>query len=210
MDTLFQLTNLKFKDFLTYPDLTIKRERVTFISGESGCGKSTLFRLLNATLTPSAGTIEFCGTNISEINTITLRREVLLASQEVFLFEGTIQENFEQYYRCRNQSCISETKMRDYLSICCAEFSLDSNCATLSGGERQRVFLAICLSFLPKVLLLDEPTAALDEATSQCLFSKLKLFCLEHQITLLVICHTANLTELYADHVIVLQKKAVP
>lgn len=209
MNTLFRITNLKFQDFLAYPDLNIPLGQVTFVSGESGCGKSTLFRLLNGTLTPSSGTILYCETNISELDTIALRREALLASQDVYLFDGTIQENFEHYYRFRDQDCIPESKMRDYLSVCCADFPLDAKCETMSGGERQRVFLSICLSFLPKVLLLDEPTAALDDTTSHRFFAQLKPFCLNNQITLLVICHNTKLTEMYADHVIVLQKKAL-
>ncbi|MDF2838836.1 MAG: transporter related protein [Evtepia sp.] len=205
---MIQVSNLKFQNFLQYPDLTIPLGKVTFLSGESGCGKSTLLKLLNATLTPSSGRIEYCGRSISEMDTISLRREVLLASQEVYLFDGTIQENFKQYYRFRDQICISETKMRDYLSICCADFPLDTKCQVMSGGERQRVFLSICLSFLPKALMLDEPTAALDDVTSIRFFSQLKSFCMENQITLVVICHNKRLIEMYADGEIVLQKKA--
>jgi putative ABC transport system ATP-binding protein len=208
MEAMIQVSNLKFQNFLQYPDLTIPLGKVTFLSGESGCGKSTLLKLLNATLTPSSGRIEYCGRSISEMDTISLRREVLLASQEVYLFDGTIQENFKQYYRFRDQICISETKMRDYLSICCADFPLDTKCQVMSGGERQRVFLSICLSFLPKALMLDEPTAALDDVTSIRFFSQLKSFCMENQITLVVICHNKRLIEMYADGEIVLQKKA--
>lgn len=208
MVAMIRITNLKFQHFLEYPDVNIPLGKATFLSGESGCGKSTLLRLLNATLSPSAGEIAYCGTNISQMDTISLRRQVLLASQEVYLFDGTIQYNFEQYYHFRDQDCIGAPKMREYLAICCADFPLDSKSETMSGGERQRVFLAICLSFVPKVLMLDEPTAALDDATSIRFFAQLKPFCTKNGITLLVICHNAKLIEMYADNEIVLQKKA--
>lgn len=208
MEAIIQISSLKFQDFLEYPDLTIPLGKVTFLSGESGCGKSTLFRLLNGTLSPSAGTIQYCEADINEMDTISLRRQVLLASQEVYLFDGTIRKNFEQFYSFRDQNCISDLEMRDYLSICCANFPVDAKCETMSGGERQRVFLSICLSFLPKVLMLDEPTAALDDATSVRFFAQLKSFCTQNNMTLLVICHNVKLMELYADHKIILKKKA--
>lgn len=207
METVIRTTNLNYLDFLSYPDISIPCGKVTFLSGKSGSGKSTLFKLLNGTRTPSTGSIEYNGININEIDTISLRREVLLASQEVYLFDGTIKENFEQYYSVRDTIYIDETKMRDYLSLCCMDVSLDTRCETMSGGERQRIFIAICLSFMPKVLMLDEPTAALDDTTSACLLIQLKEFCEKNNMTAIVICHNQKLIEAYADNWISLDKK---
>lgn len=78
-------------------------------------------------------------------------------------------------------------------------FPLSANCATLSGGERQRVFLAIFLSAMPKVLLLDEPTAALDEQTSETLLYNLKQFCSQNNISVVCVCHNGELVRQFAD-----------
>ncbi|SHK06815.1 putative ABC transport system ATP-binding protein [Hathewaya proteolytica DSM 3090] len=206
MENIIKATGLKFLELVNYPDMCIKRGKMTFICGESGCGKSTFLRLINNTENSSGGFIEYDGRKIQDIDTIKLRREVLLASQEVYLFEGTIRDNFQQYYNYRGEQCIDEVNMKEYLSICCADFPLDTRCEIMSGGERQRVFMAICLSFMPKVLMLDEPTAALDEATSIKYFHNVKKFCGEHGITVIAICHNPKMVEIYADECITLER----
>lgn len=209
MEALIQTTSLRCLDRLDYPPLFILEGGATFITGESGSGKSTLFRLLNGTLSPQEGTIFYQGQDIKTRDTIALRRDLLLASQEVFLFDGSIAENFAEYYRYREAMCPSQEAMQGYLSLTCADFPLDSRCETLSGGERQRVFLAICLSFEPSVLLLDEPTAALDDETASRFFRKVKAFAAEKGMTLLVICHNQGLVAQYADRCIRLEGRAM-
>lgn len=208
MIPLFQFSDVRFGDFLTYPDITLAEQRCTFIMGQSGCGKSTLLRLLNSLVSPSRGTIQYRGENLATLDTLALRRNVLLCPQDVFLFEGSISENFSQYFGYRDAPCPSEETMQQFLQLCCLSLPLTARCETLSGGERQRVLLAICLSFLPQVLLLDEPTAALDEATAQQVLADLKLFCSERQITLIIVCHNPRLAELYADETVLLEKEA--
>lgn len=208
MDTILSTHSLRFLDFLSYPDLEIARGHSTFFCGESGCGKSTLLKLFNATVSPSAGTIFYDGRDITTMDTVSLRKEVLLVSQTIFLFDNTIAENFKLYYDFRDEEPPSETEMAQFLSLCCADFPLTIDCNTLSGGERQRVFLAIHLSFLPNVLMLDEPTSALDEATAHRFFSGVKTFFNDLGKTLVVISHDNALAEQYADTLIRLKKGA--
>lgn len=207
MDTIIQTKNLSFMNSISYQDISIPIGITNFLSGKSGSGKSTLLKLINATISPSSGTILYNGTDINNIDTLTLRRELLLASQEPFLFDGTIRQNFDFFYDFRDNVCINEEGMKHFLNICCAPFTLDTLCNNLSGGERQRVFMAICLSFMPKLLMLDEPTAALDEATSIQFFKQVKNFCTSQHITLLVISHTPLLIETFADNIITLDKE---
>lgn len=200
--------DLRFLDILAYPEINLAERSFSFLTGESGCGKSTYLRLLNATLLPSAGEILFCGQPIKSLPVLPYRRDVLLVPQEVFLFDGTIEDNFHSYCDARGKSRLTGGEMEDYLRICCAPFPLTAQCRTLSGGERQRVFLAVFLSCLPKVLLLDEPTAALDEKTSAELLSNVKQFCKEHGITALCVCHNSELVNRFADAVIRLEGRA--
>lgn len=195
-------------ELINYPDIDIHEKKMTFVCGESGCGKSTMMKLFNATLSPATGRIMFHGTDITELNTIELRRKMLLVSQDVYLFAGTIRENFDAYYESRDEKSIDDEAIRAALSLSCVDFPLDTQCAILSGGERQRVFLAICLSFCPEVLLLDEPTSALDEKTARKLLSSMKEYGARHGITTVIICHDQTLVDMYADQIITLEKGA--
>lgn len=208
MPPILAATGLHFLDFLHYPPIAIAQGSMTFVQGPSGCGKSTLLRLFNATLSPSAGQVLFDGQDIAGLNTIQLRRDVLLVSQATYLFDDTIEGNFLRYYELREQTPPPQQRMRDCLALCCADFELSASCSTLSGGERQRVFLAIFLSFAPRVLLLDEPTSALDEATAHRLMEQLKAHCVAQQITVVVVSHDRQLAQQYADATITLAKGA--
>lgn len=207
MNSILTARDLQFKDIINYPSIDIKRNQTTFICGKSGCGKSTLLKLLNATVSPSKGIIMYNGENIFEINTVELRKEVILASQIVFLFDGTVEDNFNQYYAYREMEGLTAENMKKYLAICCADFELSARCEKMSGGERQRIFMAICLSFMPKVLMLDEPTSALDQNTAKIFFENITSFCAQKEITLIVISHDKILTEKFADNKIMLESR---
>lgn len=199
---------LSFLDIISYPELQLEENIFTFITGESGCGKSTLLKFFNKTLIPSSGKILYRGNDIQCLDTINHRRNVLLLPQEVFLFHGTIYDNFKLYYANREEKCISENDIEQLLSTCCLNFPLNTECSVLSGGERQRVFLAIYLSFTPDVLLLDEPTSALDENTSKALLSNVKAFCNNRNITPVAVCHSKELVKQFSDCTIELRKEA--
>lgn len=207
MDVILSANNLKFKDIISYPTIEIERNKATFISGQSGCGKSTLLKLFNVTESQSKGEITYKNKSIDSIDSVELRKEIMLVSQTVFLFDGTIEENFNQYYMYRDLPVLSTDDKIKYLSMCSADFDLSTKCETLSGGERQRVFIAICLSFMPRVLMLDEPTSALDGATANRFFASIKDFCFKNDITLIVISHDKSLADIFADKIIMLEKR---
>lgn len=210
MDAVLETTALSCFGQLSYPPIAIPAGKLSFLLGESGSGKTTFLKLLNGTISADEGSIFFQGVDIEEMDSLTLRKEVLLAAQAAYLFDGSISENFSYYYEAREALGPTEEEMQRYLSVCCADFPLDRLCQTLSGGERQRVFGAICLSFQPKVLMLDEPTSALDEKTADRFFSQLKEFCAQQGITLLVICHNSALARKHGDHFITLERQVAP
>lgn len=201
---IFKMKNLEFGN-ISYPDeIIIKENETTFISGRSGSGKSTLFRLMNYSEPASAGEIFFREKPVSSYDPVELRRTVLLVSQEVYLFDGNVRDNFSMYYDYRCQQPPSDSTISEFLKICCTDFTADSNCSVMSGGERQRVFCAICLSMLPEVLLLDEPASALDSATEDIFMDSLISFCRKNSITPVFISHSRKITDKYAESVIYL------
>lgn len=206
---LFFLENVQYKDILLFSKITIQKDATTFITGRSGCGKSTLFKLLNGSVEPSSGVIFYEDNPLTNWDTVALRQEVILVNQKVFLFDGTIEGNFLEFYRCRDISAPPKSIMIHFLDLCSLNVDLNSNCQTMSAGERQRVFLAICLSFRPKVLLLDEPTSAIDQQTADLIFSNVKNYTKKSNASLVAICHDQTLTERYADEIVSIEQEVV-
>lgn len=203
---IISASQVVFQSMIRYPNIKIAKGKTTFIHGPSGCGKSTLLKLINGTTSPDSGEIFYKGNNIENIDTIDLRREILLVAQSVFLFTGTIEENFKKYYEYRDRDLPTKETMEKFLKICSAEFPLETRCETMSGGERQRVYIAIFLSFMPDVLMLDEPTSALDNTSSDIMMSNIKNFSNDNEMTTIVVSHYLTLAEKYGDEIIALER----
>jgi len=193
---------------ITYPDFSIATEKIIFLNGPSGCGKSTLLKFLNGTLTPFAGRVLLDNKDIATLNPITLRRRVILAEQSVYLFHGTISDNFRSFHQYRETTAVSQEKCRTLMDICSIPFTQQESCDAMSGGERQRIFLAIALSMEPEVLLLDEPTSAMDSPLAHTVMGNVIQYCRSHHITMVIISHDLELSATYADEIIRLEGKA--
>lgn len=202
---ILETKDLSFKG-IRYQDISVEESRVNFIVGRSGTGKSTLLRLFNGMLTPDTGTITYRGEDIEKIDTIALRREILLISQSVYLFDVSIRENFREFYGYRGMEMPTEKEMTDFLAMCRITFPLDKDCSNMSGGEKQRVYMAIYLSFLPLVVMLDEPTSALDRENGLEVISNVIAFCKGKGITVIIVSHDGNLTKTFADNIITIEE----
>lgn len=205
MTELISCKKLVFKEFIHYPDINIKKNEVTFISGESGCGKSTFLKLLNGTISPSSGDIFYNGIDISDIDKLKLRREIVLTKQVPFLFNDSIYENFLAFHNFRESTCPSKDLISNYLELCCIPINLDSKCDSMSGGERQRIFLSIALSFMPKVLLLDEPTSALNKDLSNRVLENIISYGKSQNISMIIISHDDELKNNFSENIIRLE-----
>jgi len=201
-EIVFKVNNLVFNDFIHFPNVNIPKNKVTFIIGRSGAGKTTLLKMFNGTLTQSSGDIFYNNTNILDIETIKLRKEVSLISQSVFLFDGSIRDNFNQFYKYRQEKTLNDDKIKLFLDICHLDFSLEKDCDEMSGGEKQRLYIAIYLSFKPKVIMLDEPTSALDEENSNEIIKNILSFSKENGITVIIVSHDKKLSEVFADYIV--------
>ena len=136
-------------------------EGATAIVGPSGAGKSTLLRLLNRLADPVAGTVRFGGRDVRELDVLGLRRDVVLVPQVPAPLPGTVAMNVAYGPSLRGDT----TDVDRWLELAGLDASYaPRDAARLSVGEQQRLMLARALALEPDALLLDEPTASLDEA----------------------------------------------
>jgi putative ABC transport system ATP-binding protein len=207
-EPLFQARKLIYKDNLVYDDVKVERGKINFIVGESGSGKSTFLKLLNNSISAVSGELFYNGKAIEEYDPIKLRQVVSLISQEPYLFDESIIDNFKSFYSLR-QAPLPDMEYIKYITeLCCVNVPLEQNGSTLSGGERQRVYTSIFLSFCPEVILLDEPTSALDEKTSLKIMKNIKDFCKEKAIEMVVVSHDKAIVDAFSENKIEIAKGA--
>lgn len=206
-ESLFQANNLIYKSNLTYNNVKIEKDKINFIVGESGCGKSTFLKLLNHSISPMSGELLYNGKAIEEYDSIALRREVSLVSQEPFLFDESVLDNFKTFYSLRQEPMPSKDYINHITELCSVNVPLDQNASTLSGGERQRVYISIFLSFCPKVILLDEPTSALDEKNSFKIMNNIINFCKQKHIEVIIVSHDKNIVDEFCENKIEIVKE---
>lgn len=180
---------------------------ITAIVGPSGAGKSTLLSLLLRLGDPDEGEIFIDGVPLHDFRRASLRDGVSIALQEPLLFGGTIAENIRWAV-----PEASDEEMREAARVACADAFIESlpdgyetelgeRGVKLSTGQRQRLSIARAVLKDPYVLLLDEPTAALDAATEERLVSSLRSWGRDR--TLLVVTHRPG-TAAMADRVLAL------
>ena len=154
-------------------DLAVNAGETVAFVGPSGAGKTTLCSLLPRFYEPSAGRITIDGTDIRAMTLASLRSQIGIVQQDVFLFGGTVRENIAYGRLDAAEADIVEAARRAQLAEMLAALpeGLDTvvgeRGVKLSGGQKQR--LAIARMFLknPPILILDEATSALDTETEQ-------------------------------------------
>jgi putative ABC transport system ATP-binding protein len=167
--------------------------------GPSGCGKSTLLRLLNRLADPRSGRVSYEGRDVREYDPLALRREVSLVPQLPALVDGTVHDNVAYGPRLAGRSFDA----RGCLELAGLDPAFeDRDAAKLSVGEQQRVMLARALALEPRVLLLDEPTAALDQAARDAVERTLKHLRSRTAISLVVVTHDVEQARRLAEYVV--------
>ncbi len=141
--------------------------------GHTGSGKSTIANLINRLYDTISGSIYIDGVNIKEVETQTLRRNISIVSQEIFLFKGTIADNI-RYARpdATMEEVIAAAKNANAHDFILRlpegyETMVGTGSRSLSGGEQQRISIARALLLAPSILILDEATAAMDTETER-------------------------------------------
>jgi ATP-binding cassette, subfamily C, bacterial LapB len=161
------------KPALVVPALKIKGGDHIALLGRAGSGKSTLLRLLSGLSKPGNGRILLDNTNLELIDRGDLRKAVGLLMQDSGLFFGTLRENLaiaspsasdEDMLMAMKVACADELLLNQQHGL---DLVIRENGVGLSGGQRQVLLLARVILRNPKIVLLDEPTASLDEATER-------------------------------------------
>ena len=134
----------------------------TAVLGPSGSGKSTLLRLLNRLADPDEGAVCFHGEDVRGLDPLELRRRAVLVPQLPAPLPGSVADNV-RYGPALRGNQVDPLPPLDLAGLD-ASYA-DREAGRLSVGEQQRVMLARALALDPEVLLLDEPTAALDDRT---------------------------------------------
>ncbi len=200
------------RDALHEIDLTIKAGETVAFVGSSGAGKTTLCSLLPRFYEVNSGSITIDGIDIRDMTLASLRSQIGVVQQDVFLFGGTIRENIAYGRLNATDDQIAEAARRARLDEMIAllpagyETIVGERGVKLSGGQKQR--LAIARMFLknPPILILDEATSALDTKTEREI--QLSLAELAQGRTTLVIAHRLA-TIRNADRIVVVENARI-
>lgn len=206
---MFKLNNVRFKNILNIKQLIIPNNKVTCIVGESGSGKSTLLRLLNKLVSCDSGEISFKDRPLNSINSIELRRAIVMLPQQPVIFHGTVMDNLLIGLKFAEKPAAGEEKLRQILSMIHLNKELKDDSDKLSGGEKQRLALGRVILLDPEVLLLDEPSSALDEETERIIVEKLVAYTKETNKTLIMVSHSKKVAENYSDNTIEINRGRV-
>ncbi len=161
------------RDVLKDISLKVEAGKMLGIVGKSGAGKTTLVNLISRLYDTTSGNIYLDGVNIRDLTFSEIRKNVALVSQETYIFKGTIFDNIAY----SNPNASKEEVIKAAISagahdfICKLDDGYDSLVGSggrsMSGGERQRISIARAILANPKILILDEATAAVDTETEK-------------------------------------------
>lgn len=180
---------------------------VAFV-GTTGSGKSTVAKLLLGMYSPSQGSIKLDNTDLGKISFASLRSQIGLVSQDLFLFEGTISQNIAYGFSDATDSDIvdaaKQAAIHDFIISLPDGYNtwITERGHSLSGGQKQRIAIARAIIRKPKILILDEATSALDNETELAIQTTIQN--LKTQCTKITIAHRLstikNVEEIFVLH----------
>lgn len=190
-------------------NLTVKKGEIIAIVGKSGAGKTSLVDLIPRFYDPTSGAIYFDGINIKDATLRSLRNQIGLVSQDIFLFNDTVKANilFGNPY-ATDEDIINVAKAayaHDFILELPNGYDtiIGERGIMISGGQRQRISIARALLKNPPILLLDEATSSLD--TESEMMVQIALDELMKNRTTFVIAHRLSTIQ-RADRIVVLEK----
>ena len=198
------------KEVLSHISLTFPQGKMVAIVGPSGGGKTTLCHLIPRFYEISGGSILVDGHDIRDVTRASLRRQIGIVQQDVFLFTGTIFDNIaygklgasrEEVYEAAKKANI-----HDYIMSLPEGYDtfVGERGVKLSGGQKQRISIARVFLKNPPILVLDEATSALDNVTENYIQDSLDELCKNR--TTIVVAHRLSKN---ADEIIVMDRDGI-
>lgn len=191
---------------------TAKKGQMIAIVGPTGVGKTTIVSLLERFYDPLSGKITIDGHNLKDITLHSLRNNISLVLQDVFLFNGTIEENIaygvENYTRENVVDAAKTAYADEFISKMPNGYDtvVGERGVRLSGGQKQRIAIARAVLRNTPILILDEATSSVDTETESNIQEAIEK--LMGNRTIIVIAHRLT-TVMKADNIIVLEKGSI-
>jgi iron complex transport system ATP-binding protein len=188
-------------------DLALPDGRLTAVVGPNGCGKSTLLAGLSRLHRPAAGAVLLDGRALATLSPREAARQVGLLPQSASAPDGLTVADLVRFGRQPHQGLLRQWSADDAAAVDAAlraadvEHLAERRLETLSGGQRQRAWIAMAVAQDTRVLLLDEPTAALDIGHQLEVFELLRRLAADGR-TVVVVVHDLTAACRWADHLV--------
>ncbi len=193
-------------------NMDIKEGKINGIIGKSGSGKTTLIELLDALILPSSGTIKIndflIGDTIKNINELRSQIGIIFASPEEQFFNTTVYKEIAFSLHAFNYKTdkIKERVSDALKMVGLNDTYLKRDPFTLSNGEMRKVAIASVLAFNPKLLIFDEPTVGLDDASKRNLIKIIRVLKTRYHKTIIIATHDVDTLHKIVDHIYVLSE----
>lgn len=187
--------------------LSIPQNAFIVVSGPSGSGKSTLLKILGGLVSYTDGILLYNGKQQKEYNMQDYRKEVSYFFQTPVLFGETVRDNLKFPYDIRGLE-FDETHVQALLNRVGLSDFMNKGIHEISGGEKQRVALIRNVVFMPKVLLLDEVTSALDIESKEAVWNFVNYLYKTEGLTIISVTHHSDEIQ-NATHRIIIEEGRV-
>lgn len=187
-------------------DLSVPDGKLVCFLGPSGCGKTTLLRMIAGLETPSSGSINFAGRDIT--HRPANQRDFGMVFQSLALFPHmTVAQNVAYPLKLRKTAKDAQARrVAELLELIQLPHMANRPVTQLSGGQRQRVAIARAIASQPKLLLLDEPLSALDAKLREAMQVEIRLLQQRLGITTIMVTHDQREAMTMADEIVVMEK----
>ena len=190
-------------------NLQIDRGEIIIMTGPSGSGKTTLLTLMGSLRSVQEGSLSILGQELLHAS----KEQMILARRDIgYIFQAhnllnflTAYQNIEMALEIQEVTATAaDTRIRTVLSAVGLEDRMDYYPSNLSGGQKQRVAIARALVSQPKIILADEPTAALDKKSGRDVVEIMEKLAREQGCTILLVTHDNRILDL-ADRIIYME-----
>lgn len=189
--------------------LEVPEGELCVLLGPSGCGKTTVLKMINRIVPATSGTVYINGKDTSDVDTVTLRRNLGYVIQQIGLFPNmTVEENISVVPKLlgwdRRKRRQRATELLDMMALDPSEF-LQRYPKELSGGQQQRIGVARALAADPPVLLMDEPFGAIDPINRKSIQDEFLLMQKELRKTIIFVSHDIDEAVKMGDKIAILR-----